>query len=398
MLRKYIENYLKENTNRSSKSTLIKLLISDNQKFNEINNFIDFGTFKQKLYHYLSDDKNIVICLICSNQVNWNEKDFCYRETCSPKCSGKLNLYRKYTSIKEYPILNSKDDYYRYFCSSKIKITESSVSKHYPELLQNLSNINFVNNFNQKVYCYLKNIDKIPTCLHCKISNVYFDTFSKGFHKYCSIKCSSNSEIKKNTIKDTVNEKYGVDNIGEVTRDKALETMIDKYGSHISKTDQYKEKFKKTSLENYGFDHPFKNKIIRDKIKNTNIKTYGFENPMKNKNISEKGLLTKKDKGLIFKWSDEELKLYENYRRKVTYLSEKSYQEHISELNPEGYKRGHVTYHLDHIYPVILGFVNKVEAELISDYRNLQILTHIENRVKHDKTEMTLDDFYKNLE
>ena len=51
-MREYIENYLKIDTSRSNKSNLIKLLISDEQKSNEINNFISFGTFKQKLYHY----------------------------------------------------------------------------------------------------------------------------------------------------------------------------------------------------------------------------------------------------------------------------------------------------------------------------------------------------------
>jgi hypothetical protein len=48
-----IKNYLNLDKSRSSKFNLIKLLISDNSKFEEINNFILFGTFKQKLFHYL---------------------------------------------------------------------------------------------------------------------------------------------------------------------------------------------------------------------------------------------------------------------------------------------------------------------------------------------------------
>jgi hypothetical protein len=270
----------------------------------------------------------------------------------------------------------------------------SSISKHYPEILEKIESIGFADDFNQKVYCYLKDTTEIPLCKNCNENEVPFENFSQGYRDYCSVKCSSNSEEKKERIKLTNMEKYGVENPSTFTRDKALETMTERYGEHISKTDIFKEKFKQTSFKKYGVEHPFQNEEVKEKSRLTSNLKYGVDNAMKLPETVNKGLETKRKMGLVFKWSEEDLKLYENYRRKVTYLSDKNYQANLSTINPENLERGHTTYHLDHIYPVILGFINKIDAELISNPKNLQILPHLENRIKHDRTDMTLDDFY----
>ena len=393
MLKEFIKNYLNLDKSRSSKSNLIKLLISDNSKFEEINNFILFGTFKQKLFHYLEDTKVLPKCLLCESNVNWNEKDFKYRETCSSKCSGKLNLVRNSPIVISHVKLESKEDYYNYFISGKLKITESSISKYYPEVIEYTKSINFVDDFKQRVYCYLKDIKSIPICKHCNLHVVEFENFSKGYREFCSIKCSSNSEQKKNKIINTNLEKYNVENISSVTRDKALETMLEKYGSHISLTTQYKNKYKNTSIDRYNVDHPFKSNIIKKKISDSNYIIYGGH-PMKNSKVIEKVLMTKKSNGTIFKWSDIEVFEFEMYRRRVNYLTEKNYQKFKDEINPNNHSRGHLTYHLDHIYPVILGFINKVSVEDISNKNNLQILTHFDNRSKGRRTEMSLEYFF----
>ena len=129
MLINFINNYLEKDTSRSNKSNLIKLLISDEEKFNEINSFVNFGSFKQRLYHFINNLKDQPTCLICNGAVNWVEKDFHYRETCSSKCSGKLNLFRKSDKKTNHPILSTKDEYYNYFCLNKLKITKSSICK-----------------------------------------------------------------------------------------------------------------------------------------------------------------------------------------------------------------------------------------------------------------------------
>lgn len=83
------------------------------------------------------------------------------------------------------------------------------------------------------------------------------------------------SEQVKNTLKKSMLKKYGVENIGPITRDKALKTMIKKYGCHSSQSPIIKEKIKQTCLERYGVEYALLNKEIKSKIKNTNIKKYG---------------------------------------------------------------------------------------------------------------------------
>lgn len=393
MLREYIKSYLETNRSRSNKSNLIKLLISDKEKNDEINSFIDFGNFKQKVYHFIKDEKQKPMCLICKGHVKWCDALFSYRETCSSRCSGALAKFRKSSKIISHPILTEKEEYYNYFVSKKLKVMKSSVSKYYPELLPHVMEISFVEEFNQKVYCYLKGIATRPSCKNCS-AEVQFDTFSKGFHDFCSVSCSSNSEIKKEAIRNTVRSRYGVDNVGEVTRGKALETMIERYGDHISKTEQFKNKLVATSLERYNTRHYFQTEEFKKQAEQYFLNNYGVKKSMNIPEVVQKGLQKKKEKGLIYKWSVEDLKNYDRYRQKVTRLSEKNYNENIDSINPDRLQRGHLTFHLDHIYPVLLGFINGIDAELIADAKNLQILTHDENRNKSCNTEMTLEDFY----
>jgi hypothetical protein len=345
----------------------------------------------------MNDIKERPKCLICSGEVTWVDRLFMYRETCSSKCSGKLNLYRSNPKKVEHPEFNTLQEHYDYFCQNKLKITESSLSKYYPKILEAAQYINFVEDLNVKVYCFLKGISSVPICKNCNHNTCEFDTFSKGFHEYCSVKCSSNSEQKKSKIKETVRQKWGVDNVGEVTREKAMSTMVEKYGSHISKTHQYKRKFRSTMNERHGAETPYRVPEIKKRVDNTNYERYGDIYPMRNKSIVEKSLQTKKDKGLIFKWTKQQVKSFEEYRRQVTYLSEKSYEANIDKINPNRYERGHLTYHLDHIYPVVLGFINGVSAEDISHWCNLQIIPHLENRSKGAKTELTLEEFQSKI-
>lgn len=45
--------------------------------------------------------------------------------------------------------------------------------------------------------------------------------------------------------------------------------------------------------------------------------------------------------------------------------------------------RGKHTFHVDHIYPIVQGFLNKIPAALIGDIKNLRMLDAIENKQKN---------------
>ncbi len=70
-------------------------------------------------------------------------------------------------------------------------------------------------------------------------------------HGDACVKC----QPKKNKL--IVQEKYGVDNVGQV--------------------EEFKKKAKQTSMEHYGADNPSKSKEVVDKIKETNLRKYGVE-------------------------------------------------------------------------------------------------------------------------
>ena len=386
-LSKFIEDHYLIDKSRSSFSNLIKKIKLENELSVFIENYISFGTFKQKLYHFINGTNCKLYCPVCDlNELNWVERDNKYRTTCSIKCAGKLTGKKNNPKRKPHPIFNSKEDFINYFNKNRIKLVEKSLSKIYPDLVRSINeSVRFrSDNFSEKVYFYLYNLKSRPICSHCNYNPVSFDTFSKGYHKYCSIKCSSNSEEKKNDIKETCLERYGVENIGMVTREKALTTMCERYGGHISTTKQYKEKYSKTSMERYGEKH-YSKIDINNKFR--------VSNPMLSSDIVNKTLTTKKEKGIIYKWTEDELKDIQSYRRAVSYYTEKTYEEYRDIINPYNIERGIHTNHIDHIFPVIEGWKNKIDPKLISHHSNLRLVDSYENLSKGDRNDITVDDF-----
>ncbi len=339
-----------------------------------------------------------MVCPVCNeNKINWVEKDNTYRRVCSARCRGKLTNERNPNRNKiAHPILSSKMEYIEYFGKNKIKIVERSIVKVYPDLVAKVNeNIPFDLPFQERVYMYLNDLRERPKCKHCNHNQVDFTYFTKGYRDYCSVKCSSNSEDKKNAIISTCLDKYGVKNIGESTREKALKTMDERYGMHISKTDGYKEKFRKTSLERFGVEHPFMSGDVKDRIKKTNIERYGVENPNKSEDIVAKILQTKRENGIIYKWSEKEIQDIQLYKSAVRYYTERTYETYKSDINPDMLERGIHSNHIDHIFPVIKGWENDIDPKLMSHPKNLRMLSSSENRSKGDRSDMTIEYFYE---
>jgi hypothetical protein len=95
-------------------------------------------------------------------------------------------------------------------------------------------------------------------------------------------------------------------------------------------------------------------------------------------NKSRKAVDTRISKGQILPkcvFVADEYKLYKNLVSRFT----KTNRFNVPNIE----LRGKHTFHLDHIYPIIQGFLNKIPAELIGDLRNLQMLPAIENRQKN---------------
>jgi len=113
-------------------------------------------------------------------------------------------------------------------------------------------------------------------CLECG-KKTKFNRPSKGYSKFCSLKCSANSNYKKEKIKKTNLEKYGVENPGqnEEIKEKIKKTNIEKYGvKWTSQNKEIREKQKETCLKKYGYKYSFQNREIRNKIIRTRKNNY----------------------------------------------------------------------------------------------------------------------------
>lgn len=122
-------------------------------------------------------------------------------------------------------------------------------------------------------------------------------------------------EINKRLTIRHVNDKYGVNNVGELkwvkekikatnlerygvecsfqvekVKEKAKQTKLERYGDENYRND---EKIKQTCLERYGADNPFSSDAIREKIVKSNLETYHCISPFGNKKIIDKSRQTK---------------------------------------------------------------------------------------------------------
>lgn len=271
----------------------------------------------------------------------------------------------------------------------------------------------FLDKYNPKlvdrVRYILKSKDSINTCIHC---NKPIIDLTKMF---CSTKCNNNSEQTKSRFRENYENLSETEKI--LRNDKRTKTVNEKYGGYTLQSPELKKKMKLTMIEKYGVEHSFHNDAIKQKALNTWIRKYGVDNPFKSINIKEKikqvlkdrygvdnsanvnpemrvnkGIKTKIERGWII--PDEFLSDYQIYRKKVKRLTETTYKTYKKIINPNNLERvtnGKNGFQLDHKYSIIEGFLNNVEPEIISHYRNLQMIEWYCNRTKSKRCDIDLE-------
>ena len=127
-------------------------------------------------------------------------------------------------------------------------------------------------------------------CKHCVRERVK----TTNLEKYGTA-CALQNPIVQAKSKDTLVQKYGVDNpmknlnIQKRAKEKRTTTNMEKYGVEcILQNPEIREKIKTTVIEKYGVDHPMKNLEIQEKKYTTNINRYGHISPLKNVEIQQK--------------------------------------------------------------------------------------------------------------
>lgn len=140
-------------------------------------------------------------------------------------------------------------------------ISGSNKFKSEDWIKENLSSLHFFidsidndgRDWKEKLYLYLNQSETFCECGN----KLEFISLSKGYRKFCSVKCQSNSKS---------------------TKDKRSKTSLGKWGVvNPMMSSDVKEKYKSSMLEKYSVDNPSKLEHSKNKVKETNLKKFGVE-------------------------------------------------------------------------------------------------------------------------
>jgi len=146
---------------------------------------------------------------------------------------------------------------------------------------------------------------------------------------YCSQNCSEKCQENRwnqEKVKNTVKEKYGVDNVFQLdsVKYKAKQTMIRIYGvEHAVLSPQIQEKIKETNIKRYGVEFPQNLKIFKDKQKSTMLLKYNVTHYSKTKKFRELASLN------MCKYNEN---IYHNHKIKI-YKDTKIYYQSLYEYH-----------------------------------------------------------------
>ena len=218
-------------------------------------------------------------------------------------------------------------------------------------------------------YCILNDIIKHPKCKCCE-NNTKFKRFKLGYAEYCSVKCRANDpDWQKQTAK-TNTEKYGVTHIAKLKHErvKRSEQLLKNRETVNYNSPEIKQKRKQTIYERYGdVNTGWNEKAIESRIRN--------------------GTMVPRD----------QIEPYRRYKNKVSNLTNKQDLSFLDDIEKRGVytSENKDVYHVDHIVSISEGFLNDVPPEVISSPPNLRCIKACDNMAKNNKSDMTIDELYK---
>lgn len=237
-------------------------------------------------------------------------------------------------------------------------------------LLEKIKNVTpFLDNRNrldEKIYCVLNDINKIPTC--CCGNEVKFKRFQLGFAEYCSVKCRANSKKWLDQYTNTMQIKYGVDRISQTEYERKKRSAALKIRQPSMDYSNAGKKYRETIARLYGPDY------------NPGWNEKGIATRINNKNMVPLELL------------DE----YKEYYRRVARATKKQYLAELENFSKRGVlHKNNDAYHIDHMFSVYDGFMNDVPAEIVGHLSNLQCIPGRANIKKGNESSLTIEDLYK---
>ena len=154
------------------------------------------------------------------------------------------------------------------------RCNKTFINKNYPDEYMKILEYPGLK-FSEKLYNYLYDCPKhiCPTCG----KETPFRTIKYGYFEFCCVECSYKSKSRLNKIKNTIKERYGVENVSqnEIIKQKKKETITKNYGGIGWASKELSDRSNQTIKERYGVENVSQNEIIKQKKKETTIKNYG---------------------------------------------------------------------------------------------------------------------------
>ena len=207
--------------------------------------FPEDWSFQQKLYHFIRDDKELLLskCKTCGKYLNWKSFNCGYKGVhCSRKCS--------------------KNDIY-----DKLKLKKLWEEKSQEEF-------NIINEKRKKT-----NNEKYGVDYYSQ-TNISKERYKQTCQDNWGVNYFFQTKEQKEKSKQTCQKRYGADYYSqtEECQEKIKQTCLEKYGVEwYSQTDYIKEKSKQTCQEKYGVDYYSQTKEHKKKSKQTCQKRYGAD-------------------------------------------------------------------------------------------------------------------------
>jgi hypothetical protein len=221
----------------------------------------------------------------------------------------------------------------------------------------------------EALYCYYYNTEPMV----CNNKSLKFQTLSVGY-SYQNLASFANKHDKKN-LHDFVTE---LNKIDCCSMTHFVEHYFPSFHSKIVKECFAKTKAESYHLFMYNKDKPdeclFCNKPCKFKTLNTGYHDFCSERCR----CTYTGLNNRKYRDPK-KWAE--------YKFLVDYYTTVSYKKYKNIINPSNLMRGIKKFHLDHILPKIYGFEHNIDPKKISHFKNLQMLTSVENKQKNAKVD-----------
>ena len=162
------------------------------------------------------------------------------------------------------------------------QFSKSSIEKNFPDfynfIIDKYNKVK-VGKFSELIYLYFHNMNEPPTCPICG-KQLSLINYSRGYRKYCSVKCKCKDENYKIKVKQSIKDKYGVENYAKTDefKKRVRKTCLEKYGViNPSQVEKFKNKRKQTNINKYGTEHPQKLSVFEEKSKQTCLEKYGEE-------------------------------------------------------------------------------------------------------------------------